>query len=595
MFLHASFKHRKVVFSSFASLASAARETAALDPDTREALSQAAAQTVLNQSRHHANTTEEKEEGAGGGGGGYRMTEVERHTHDLKCRLTISLSGGRALSSRVFDFFLSFLSFARRFGSGPFQSVSDNNEGIMWIDLTSMIDLVAKSFNRFPSYLLRAVIAKMHNKATLSRNTLMNMGGITTTSGVSKNIDILHSIDVLSDTGGAGGLSSSALASAAAFTSANRFVDYDLMMEVIVESYLDEDARMHHTLYDLFLNPNPQAGVSQHVAREAAAALAANTAAAAGGGQNKGGLKRSQTLKAAAAAAAAASALNLPPGGGVSLSLAAEEELHATTAAFLAASELTPAHDPSLILEPEMFSFVHFCDVIRSLGSLWDEDRLLRIYQQSVQRAVHRPVSIEDFVLTARCHGIMPVEIDWDLVTQSSKQRNILAASNALLPSLDEGLPPLANDGLGETEEDVLERRHQELKDKMREAESTYIQKLEHFNRRHDKEIAQLKQLHEREMTIIQQAHQQQLDAGKVNEADGGGQDETGGQSRVRVRVLFDLHAHHHSVLSLLLPLPLTLPLALTLTLPPPSTASSRRRSFQSGLGLQSPLRVVVE
>ena len=288
---------------------------------------------------------------------------------NMKLRLTLTLNGARHLSSRVLDFYLQFLTLAKKYGQGPFQSVSDNNDGVTWIELASMVDLTSKTLNRFPTYLLRATIAKLHNKASLSRTSVLQMDGVHTSSAASHSVDVLQTQAM--------GLTSNPDHD----MNGHRFVDFDVMMEVLIEAYLDEDARMHHMLTDLFLNPNPTAaGIHQQRDRKSL----------------------HQQMNVAPNASNANNNNNDPNAAGTVELVRSSSNVHET-------------------LEPEMFSFVHFCDVIRALGCSWDEDRLLRVYQHSVQRAIHRPVTIEDFVLTVRCYGLMPVEVDTELVEQSAR------------------------------------------------------------------------------------------------------------------------------------------------------------------------------
>jgi hypothetical protein len=61
------------------------------------------------------------------------VTEKEdqaRRSRHWRQKVTLGLSrGARELTTRILDFYISFIQFVRRFTSGPFGPVADNNEG----------------------------------------------------------------------------------------------------------------------------------------------------------------------------------------------------------------------------------------------------------------------------------------------------------------------------------------------------------------------------------------------------------------------------------------------------------------------------------
>jgi len=195
------------------------------------------------------------------------------------------------------------------------------------------------------------------------------------------------------------------------------------------------------------------------------------------------------------------------------------------------AAAAAAAAPSSSVLEPEMFAFSHFCSVLRALACAWDEDRLLRVYELSVQRAAHRSVSLEDFVTTVRCFGIMPVDVDWGRLENEEEEMHSKAKAEAEekarrtsggtepisveLPSLDlmgsgSGGPSGSTAAASSSVDEHSTARKLLLK--LREVEATAHSKLDHAVRRHEKELVQTKAAHEREMQQLQQMHQQQLE-----------------------------------------------------------------------------------
>jgi hypothetical protein len=314
------------------------------------------------------------------------------------------------------------------------------------------------------------------------------------------------------------------------------------MIEVVVETYIDEDARMDAALLDVFRHPNPALCVQQ---------------------QRERMLLRQRGDFAEGAAAAS-----------VGPAQTSSNSVDAGAIAGVDGSIEAGATD-SEHLEPEMYSFMHYSSVLRALGIPWDEERLLRAYQQAVQRAVGRPVAMADFVATTRCYGVMPVEVEWERVEGAGTSGDgeagagagaggeDLAAAGAA--GVDVELPPLEDDAALQPQGDLLERRLQELKDKMRETEAMYEKqrfagcgaclgrgslrvarfwgssmhlsfavrtcsmcipvsvcsahsKQEHASRRHERELSQLRQSHEREIEALNQMHLNKIEAQKVRQ-----------------------------------------------------------------------------
>lgn len=100
----------------------------------------------------------------------------------LRCKL--SMQGGRSLSSRVFDFYIRFWHVAQLYGIGPFQTVSDDNEGKCWVDVTSMCEIVSHVFVNFKDGTVAACVQKMQLKAATKHSQAALQG----------NNDTLHRI-----------------------------------------------------------------------------------------------------------------------------------------------------------------------------------------------------------------------------------------------------------------------------------------------------------------------------------------------------------------------------------------------------------------
>jgi hypothetical protein len=419
----------------------------------------------------------------------YHMSAIERDAHELKLRLTISLYGGRSLNARVLDFILRFNAASRKLGRGPFQSVSDNNDGITWIALDSMEELITRAWARLPAFMLRAVLAKIRHKA----DTMP--GGLGGNQHQQQPPESQRNLVGLTATSSSHPPSASAVGSSNTVPSElSRFVDYDYLLEVLVESYIDEDARMHHTLIDIFSQQNPAADM-------------------------RGQHRRGHSLVA--------------PTHAPKRSVESVEGATLATAANTV-SDASGSTATNTVLEPEMFAFPHFCDVLRALGISWNEDRLLRIYEQSIQRAIHRNVSIEDFVTTVRCYSIMPVDIDWNRLEMGEDVSDQLISSNshphlsieeaakrAMAQSgegaVDVELPGFDNPSISSLslDENELERRHAHLKNKLREMEATAHSKYDHAVRRHTKEMEFIKLQHQKEIESLQLMHTHQLELNK--------------------------------------------------------------------------------
>jgi hypothetical protein len=420
------------------------------------------------------------------------MSSSERATLELKFGLSVSLSGGRSLNARVLDFLLRFTSAARRLGRGPFQSVSDNNDGVTWIALDSMEELVSRAWARLPSFMLKAVIAKMRHRAD---NAATRMAP-TAAAGTAASYSAPPSS------------AASAVASSDTLSDPRRFVDYDALVEVLVESFIDEDARMHHTLLDIFAQQNPTAEPAIGRAQRDRAHAKRNVAAA--------------------AAAVTATVSTVDPA-----------DVSSNT-------DIAASGGASSALEPEFFSFPHFAEVLRALGVSWTEDRLLRVFAQSVQRAAFRAVSLDDFVTTVRCYAVLPVDIDWQrLEGEADSGAAAAAASAAAVVELGDGgveLPPLLDEppvssssgptssafpshargpsssgggGCNGELDAEFHRRHQDLKDRLRELEASSHTKLAHASRRHERELAALRAAHDKELEGVLQMHAHQTELHK--------------------------------------------------------------------------------
>lgn len=376
------------------------------------------------------------------------MSEQERTAHELKCRLTVSLHGGRNLNARVLDFLLRFRALAKKAGRGPFQSVGDNHDGVAWIHMHSLVDMFTRCMHRLPPFLLAAAVTKMQHRADSMRGAEAGAGAVPTSAAAAAAESRSSTAPSPSPSP-----SPSSAASASAAAAASRFVDLDSMIEVVVETYIDEDARMDAALLDVFRHPNPALCVQQ---------------------QRERMLLRQRGDFAEGAAAAAAQAVPSQATWSV--------DADACTGANGISSTEAGAVD-SEQLEPEMYSFMHYSTVLRALGIPWDEERLLRAYQQAVQRAVGRPVAMADFVATTRCYGVMPVEVEWERVEAAGTSGDGgggEAGAGGEDPAMtgaagvDVELPPLEDDAALQPQGDLLERRLQELKDKMRETEAMY-------------------------------------------------------------------------------------------------------------------------
>lgn len=139
-----------------------------------------------------------------------------------------SMLGCRTLATRVMDFYLHFLHIAKKYGSGPFQTISDNSEGVCWIDISSMVELVTHVCRKWPDFLIENTVNKMYKRA----QTKTSIHSVPSTPSHRES-----SIPTTNET-----------------ADPARFVDFDAMLNILIESYLDEDARMHHLVYDSFVS-----------------------------------------------------------------------------------------------------------------------------------------------------------------------------------------------------------------------------------------------------------------------------------------------------------------------------------------------------
>lgn len=146
------------------------------------------------------------------------MSEQERLNEELRDRLAHEAGGARSLPQRALEFYINFLHVAKKRGTGPFQTVSDNQDGICYVDLHSMIDIVQRVFVKCSSRVLDECIHKMNERAQRRPGFNSQLG--------------LQS--VLSN-------------------DADRFVDFDVMMLIIMEGYLEEEARLSNVLHETFI------------------------------------------------------------------------------------------------------------------------------------------------------------------------------------------------------------------------------------------------------------------------------------------------------------------------------------------------------
>ena len=420
------------------------------------------------------------------------MTESERLSHDTLCQLRLSLHGGRSLSSRVLDFLLSFLRLSKDHGRGPFQNLGDNNDGVMWIEFGSLCDLVAVVCRRWNEGARESLMQGLSAKAealggAATRTHVLGLSGAPGAHSAAAAVDSLASMLSPRSAGVSSPLPPTSPGSSSEVE--RRFVDWDAMVELVLEAYVDEDHRMHCMLVDSFCNP---AALEKRIKRAA-----------------RGGMP---TLS-----------IDWTDG----------------TADIGAAVSVGGSGGESLALEPEFYSFPHFCGTLRSLGCSWNEDLLLRVFQLSVQRAIHRAVSLDDFATVVRAFGVMPVDCDWDLdrstdsralgpdglpVLLSAKEAMAMATARRgdLLPTIDGFDDPDAGSlssggggGVSGRDSDLLDRRIQELRDRLREQEATAQTKLDHATRKHGKELEALKSAHAAEMDQMAQAHSAQMEAAR--------------------------------------------------------------------------------
>lgn len=93
----------------------------------------------------------------------------------------------------------------------------------------------------------------------------------------------------------------------------------------------------------------------------------------------------------------------------------------------------------------------------------WDDDTLLRLYHQSIQRAHRRAVTMDDFVVTVRSHGLMPVECDW-LIERDGESSDDEMDEEAEAEEI----------GMSHLHGEMLEKKYAEAREKLKQASEKY-------------------------------------------------------------------------------------------------------------------------
>lgn len=345
-----------------------------------------------------------------------------------------------------------------------------------------------------------------------SLHSVLQLDGIVISPNLSKSTEALHdaqlqqqqqqqqrqvndSSSLLSPMSSPSHANHASSSSSSSSSSHHRFVDYDTMLEILIESYLDEDARMHHMLYDLFLMQNPSmTGMMTN------------------------------NVNVPSSPHASSSAVNDPTTASSALS--------------------------SIPLEPEMFSFHHFSDVLQALGYTWSEESVLEIYSYAIQHAHNRAVTITDLVETARCYGVMPVQVE--MMNEEDSEENGKGSgedgrnpnsidADGLLPSLDisertsrrssqrygsqfdnnNGMsttPPTNSTPIASTTSTARSRHMiQSLRDRIHTLESTSHERMQLMTSRYEKEMREMKEKYEREIESIKLKNAELMAENKVD------------------------------------------------------------------------------
>jgi len=517
----------------------------------------------------------------------FSLSHSERLAAELRWSASMSLTGVRDLSGRVGEMVVEMMKFVkedvdgdvtaafrhkharslnpspsssptptripRQLLRGPFQALSDDHSGTMWVDLHDWMCLAHALLSKFPERLREQTLAKMRKMAG-ERKRKQVLGG-SGTKGTTTHDDVgraSHVTDGLqkaqqnalhplraATTAIAASLSSPITSSnrtdqlpgdskeAAEEEEVGHFVDLDSMIEIFVESYIEEDARLHYQLFELFLQLDPT-----NMAQSILSDRKMN-----GDDEHKDGPMPSTArsrLRSARPVRHAASLIS-------------------PSASPMPSSTSVDASSGEVSVDPELATFGHFLSVLRALGCSWHEGRLLELYVCACSRASYRQVQIEDLVLVARgSAAVLEVLIDWDAGRSQARRRvheeeeqeehmrravkanqsvggNTADASSIGVDADEPDLPPLneddhlrhssnpstdpsmSNDEAKQEYTLEIER----LKDRMREMDLMSSQRLDQLHRRHEKELVVLRQAHEREMAAMAQAQQIQYESNK--------------------------------------------------------------------------------
>ena len=383
----------------------------------------------------------------------HKQIADEKFLSTLTYRTAIHSNGGAILSSRLCHFLLKFLYYTKKLSVGPFTNVSDNNDGIMWIDVNSICELITKLFARFPTFITDACIAKIQSKANRLPNAF-NSGGSNAYSSNSPASPSSHARTLTS--------SSSSL---------HTYIEWDIVSEIVIECVLDEETRYHYQLYDAFLQTHPNNIHTQ--------------------------FKHSNN-------------------NNTTNNHSNPNHAHIYTSRLNTLLNTNNASTENIEhgLENEMFTYMHFTSVLKNVGCDWSDDMYLRVYTLSLLRSRHRSPTIEDFVITVRCFGIASVDIEWNELNQLEKQyqkkkfmfSKQKSVNNSNTSSIDDLL--IDSDDIGLTSVSTSD-----LRDKLREMEINCSQRVDQLSRRHEKELATLRISHERELQALVNSNTTYIDS----------------------------------------------------------------------------------